>query len=253
MIILAVISLMLRQGDVADIDNTKLLDCLSKQIKGENAKCSGLSSEFEKNCSFSVMKPSQRFIMANNEARWEMPLLWKYESLARQADFRTAIINKLPHPFKESQISLSRPVSSDGSRLEDSIRVENRIESFVDSMDSMTISLNYATGRITVIDLEMTGSPVLESITLSNELLNAKIKIDGPDYEIVKDYMRWVPQLYTTATAPNHRKYSTIVQPDGRVQLYKVRVVGVKRNSETKFYKFRMDGTTYVDWPGNKE
>ncbi len=237
MISLILLSCFFIQQDDASQDNAKVIALLNKQSIGEQSSCDTLSPEFGKGCGYQISRPGQRFLMANFAANQVTNSKWKYDSPSAQANFRSSLIKAIKVPYREYQTSVMHGgPSKDGTRLVEAIRFDKYINGVLDGFDSLNVGFNYATGRITTIDLDMSGVPIEESQLLTDATVRDYFNQSGKDYQTVVDRFIWYPLT---------KKLRTVSNSNGTVPLYKMRVVSVKRNNETQSAYFRMDGSVY--------
>lgn len=236
--IATLIGLSFLQGSLVDSDNATIIACLNGQLAGKPAKCQGLSDEFTRTMTIYDAKPGLRFMLSNIKARHQLSDVWIYPSQERKVEFLKAILNKLVIPFKEW--SVTNRIENNPNDPEATFRINNSIGGVLDNFDCIVVGVNFSTGRITSVDLELEGEVRDEVETITDKKVFDKIKEDGPDYDIIYDKVVWSGLSYKT-TDMLYRK--AVVTPSGKVILVKQRTVEVKRNDTKKVYVFRMDGS----------
>ena len=127
-----------------------------------------------------------------------------------------------------------------GTAHEGTIRINQMIDGIFDNLDSIWVTINFSTGRITIVEFTIVGEITREIETISDKKVFAKIKEDGPDYDITYDRTIWDPLTYKTNDLIGR---GTVLAQNGKVVLVKQRTVEVKRNDARKRYVFRMDGS----------
>ena len=230
--IASLIFLRLFQGDSIPSDNAAILACLNDQMSGRDSKCLGLSSDLTSAMDISYGNPGQRFTFHSYKHSNERTATWKYESAETQACFNNWVVSKIVTPFKSWSVKFVPPAIPNYPCA--SIRINRTVDGLFDSFTSISIGLNYSSGRITSITFEGRGELLHETESITDKKVFNQIKADGPDYDIVGDWTQW--SSFT-------KNFRSVLTPDGKFVLVKVRIIQVKRNSEVKGYRFRMDGT----------
>lgn len=226
------------QVNVIESDNASIIACLNGQLAGKPTKCLGLSSVFAKDLSVNDANPGLYFTLLNNERRNEIAAVWKYQTPEQKDGVLKATLSKLVIPFKEWTVANNRLDITNNPF--GTVRIINRIDGINDNFDSIVVGINFSTGRITTVSFEMRSEILRESETITDQKVFDRIREDGAIYDIINDNVSWNGLTFKT---PEMLGRQGVVNANGKVILVKQRSVVVKRNSDSKRYVFRMDGS----------
>ncbi|HLP00026.1 MAG TPA: hypothetical protein VK171_15635 [Fimbriimonas sp.] len=224
--------------DVITSDNIAVLKCLNAQMKGQPAKCTGVSDWFQKTLSVSDKNPGLRFMLASREADGEVRDVWRYADLSQQRGFLQWIVSQTELPFNDWTVRVETPLPDRNPNT--TLFINRRVAGVPDDFTWLAISVNFSNGRISAVDFENRGELFHELETITDATVTSAIEKDGSSYVVLSDEVRW----RNPAIGPAFKRLAETTE-SGKYKLVKMRIVKIMRGDKKKIYNFRMDGSRY--------